>query len=93
MEEKLKLLEKPYWYPKDIEKYLEVSASQANYISIFVKDKFGVPAFFEGKERQAVSSDKVLEFLGGKDRLYEVEILTKKLETIKVIKELERGSA
>ena len=90
MEEKLKLLSKPYWFASDIQKYYEMSKGQAEFVKNWVKEAKGVPAFYEGKERQAVSADHVIEVLGGKSRYSEAKIINELLAAKKQILEISR---
>lgn len=84
MEEKLKLLEKPFWFASDIQKYYGMSKGQSEFVKNWVKEKKGVPSFYEDKERQAVSADHVIEVLGGKDRLTESQIINELLNAEKI---------
>jgi hypothetical protein len=90
MEEKLTLLEKPYWFVSDIQKYYGMSKGQAEFVKNWVKESKGVPSFYEDKERQAVSADHVIEVLGGRNRLEEASLINELVSAKKQILEIGR---
>ena len=73
--EAYRLLLKPYWTTKDIASYYELSYNYANDIKISVERIYGTPAFCADKDRTSVKADDVIRFMGGNNRLEEMQLI------------------
>lgn len=69
------MLLKSNWFASDIEAYYGISKSTADYIKKSVENLGHIPPCDKGKERRSVIADEVIKFMGGKDRLTEIQIL------------------
>lgn len=74
MERDFKVLLKPNWFAKDIQKFLGCSLEYATQIKTLVEKKYGVVPLDELKKERAVAADNVLKVIGGIDRLTEAKI-------------------
>ena len=79
---KVKALNKSYWFASDIKDYLNCSMKKANKIKNLVANKYGVIEENEDDEKQAVSADYVIKVIGGSSRIEELEILHKSMEIL-----------
>lgn len=80
---KVKALNKSYWFASDIKDYLNCSMKKANKIKNLVANKYGVIEENEDDEKQAVSADYVIKVIGGSSRIEELEILHKSMEILR----------
>lgn len=63
------------WTANDIADFYGIGLSYANEIKTKVQNMGYVAPIDEGKERKSVIADKVIQVMGGKDRLTEIQIL------------------
>lgn len=63
------------WYSEDIAAFYGISKKTAETIKTMVEHEGGIAPIDKSKERKAVSADKVIQLMGGKDRLTEIQIL------------------
>ena len=71
----VKVLEKSNWYVSDIQEYYGISKPYAEKIKSIVANKGYVAPVDINNSQQSVIADEVIRFMGGKDRLTEIQIL------------------
>jgi hypothetical protein len=73
--EAYRLLLKSYWSVSEIASYYQVSHNTANNIKIDVERIYGTPCYCADKERTTVKADDVISFMGGTNRLEEMQLI------------------
>lgn len=69
------ILEKSNWFASDIQEYYGISKPHAEKIKNIVAAKGCVAPIDLDQKQQSVIADEVIRFMGGKDRLTEIQIL------------------
>lgn len=73
--EAYRLLLKSYWGANDIASYYQISICLAKEIKINVERIYGTPGYCADKERTSVKADDVISFMGGVNRLEEMQLI------------------
>lgn len=72
---KIEILEKSNWYASDIQEFYGISKPYAEKIKNMVANSGFVAPVDQAQKNQSVIADAVIKFMGGKDRLTEIQIL------------------
>jgi hypothetical protein len=73
--EAYRLLLKPNWTISDIASYYGFSYGFATEVKLNVEKIYGTPGYCADKERTSVKADDVIRFMGGTNRLEEMQLI------------------